>query len=330
MCDSLLVEKVKYSSARCLCRKIKRKQLLLLFVLGITHASYAQRDPVFTQYLFNHSIINPAYVGHIEDLTLVSQNRLQWLGMESGAPVTYLMTITDLLKNEINGVGGLLMYDHIGVTSSTQASGMFSHRIILKKATLSLGMQGGFVYIKNDNHLLNLKEEVDVSFPLNGGSAILPNFGFGAILTTNRYYAGVSIPRFISNPLQPEQELTEGKENRFYMLNGGIVVPINENLKVKPNFLLKYTEGSRIQYDLNTNFLIYDVIWLGVSYRSRASLDLISEIVVKENLRFGYSYDISLSQQSMFAGGAHEIMLQYKIKKKEVLKNEKPYTPRYF
>jgi hypothetical protein len=43
---------------------------------------------------------------------------------------------------------------------------------------------------------------------------------------------------------------------------------INEDLKVKPQAMVKMVQNAPLQYDINANFLIKNKIWAGVSYRS--------------------------------------------------------------
>ncbi|MBB1141045.1 type IX secretion system membrane protein PorP/SprF, partial [Myroides sp. WP-1] len=53
--------------------------LVSVGLLGITQ-TYAQQDPQYTQYMYNHSNINPAYAGSNEGLNIFGLYRTQWVG----------------------------------------------------------------------------------------------------------------------------------------------------------------------------------------------------------------------------------------------------------
>ncbi len=53
---------------------------------------YAQQDALFSQYMFNKLVINPAYTGTRDALSIALVGRQQWVGMD-GAPKTVTFTI---------------------------------------------------------------------------------------------------------------------------------------------------------------------------------------------------------------------------------------------
>ncbi|MFT4849690.1 MAG: type IX secretion system PorP/SprF family membrane protein, partial [Sediminicola sp.] len=61
--------------------------VLLLVVLSAEFAS-AQQDPQYTQYMYNMNVVNPAYAGSKESLSITALYRNQWAGFDD-APVTF-------------------------------------------------------------------------------------------------------------------------------------------------------------------------------------------------------------------------------------------------
>ncbi|MES2627951.1 MAG: type IX secretion system membrane protein PorP/SprF, partial [Bacteroidota bacterium] len=59
---------------------------LLLLLLGST-AICAQQVPRFTHYMNNTLVVNPAYAGSRDALTVTALHRSQWVGFKD-APVT--------------------------------------------------------------------------------------------------------------------------------------------------------------------------------------------------------------------------------------------------
>jgi type IX secretion system PorP/SprF family membrane protein len=61
--------------------------IITILFLTLNTVAFSQQDPQYTQYMYNQAIINPAYAGSNESLSLVSLYRNQWTGFE-GAPKT--------------------------------------------------------------------------------------------------------------------------------------------------------------------------------------------------------------------------------------------------
>src|ERR1041384_7503248 len=126
------------------------KSFLVCFLLGVSFQVKAQYEPQFTQYLNNEQFINPAYVGSRGCPAATLLYRDQWVGIE-GAPRTATFGVhAPFMYNKI-GLGLCIMNDRIGVTNQT---GIFTnyayHLPVSENATLSFGLQGGFIDVKED------------------------------------------------------------------------------------------------------------------------------------------------------------------------------------
>src|SRR5687768_15847649 len=71
---------------------------LVIFSAGITHA---QQQPMYTQYMFNGLVINPAYAGSAETFTATALFRKQWVGM-TGAPETQTFSAHSPVDDVVN------------------------------------------------------------------------------------------------------------------------------------------------------------------------------------------------------------------------------------
>ena len=70
-----------------------RKLYKALFVVAISLVSakgFSQQDPQYTQYMYNMNVVNPAYAGSKENLSIGLLYRDQWSGFE-GAPKTFTL-----------------------------------------------------------------------------------------------------------------------------------------------------------------------------------------------------------------------------------------------
>ena len=269
-----------------------KKLITILLSLSIG-AALAQQDPMLTQYMFNPFVFNPAYAGSQDYLVGTVQSRYQWVGANQGisSPKTYIANAHTLLGNQKTGVGGGVLYDEDVYAKKVSFNAAYSHRIIFKKTTLSMGLSAGAMHYAANNSRLNLRDEGDLAF--NNGqnsSMFLPNFGAGLFYYNSKFYVGLSLPRILTNTTNNSQSTL----NRHYYFNAGYVIPVGASFKLKPNVQARYTEGVPIQLDINLNMLIYEVIWFGFSYRTNESLDFLLELNLNKRLRLGYSYDFGL------------------------------------
>ena len=308
----------------------KRNYLLLCALITMANISavYAQQESLLSQYMFNGLILNPAYAGSKDYASIAAMFRKQWTGFP-GAPVTQAVSIHGPLKNKRIGLGLMIANDHVGVTNQTDVYGSYAYHIPLKSGKLALGLQFGLSYIKSKLSDLTVWDANDQVFELNTQTNLLPNFGAGAYYYQEKFYIGISVPHLLN--YDPDRTLgieikDAFRQTRHYYLASGIVLEAGRDLKIKPSVLIKYVQGAPVQYDLNLNFLLNDILWLGVSYRSKDALIAMVEYQVNKKLRFGYSYDMTLSKFKNYQSGSHEIMLGYDFGY-NILKIK---NPRYF
>src|SRR6266568_1390386 len=91
------------------------KKVLHIFILSFIsiEVSFGQKDPQYSQYMFNQMVINPAYAGSKEAVSAVADLRQQWVSMP-GAPKTGTISMHGPLSFNSVGVGGHMVYENIG------------------------------------------------------------------------------------------------------------------------------------------------------------------------------------------------------------------------
>lgn len=308
-------------------KQLKFFVLSLGIILGARQA-IAQQHPIFTQYMFNGLVINPAYTGSHESMTTSLAYRSQWSGL-SGAPQTQVATMHSPIKFTRSAAGVMLVHDALGPTSEYTINGTYAYRIpVSANAKLAVGAQVGVTYYKSNYSEVNVvtpNGQPDPAFAKNE-SRYLPNLGIGAYYYSKTSYIGLSIPTLINNQWDTQDAISEAKQKRHYFLSAGHVFTLTPNLKLKPNVLLKWEEGGEFQYDLNANLLIHEALWVGVSYRMNDSFDVLLQWNITEQLSLGYSYGYPTSNLASVQFGTHEVVLNYRIKHdKHII-----FSPRYF
>jgi type IX secretion system PorP/SprF family membrane protein len=304
-------------------------KLVLISMALIPSVSNAQFEPQFTQYMFNEMFINPAYAGSREQISSTLVYRNQWVGID-GAPKTQTASINGPMLNKKLGLGLTVMNESIGVTKQFAVYGNYAYRMQVGEGALAMGIQGGFI-----NHQENLSEvitneENDSEFLFNTPKVILPNAGFGVYYNTDRFYAGLSIPRTLRNKVSGNgtgDVITDFDFSTWhYYLAAGYVFPVSDHIKLKPTVMLKAVEAAPLIGDITLNALFKDVFWLGAAVRTKDSFAGMLTIQATPNLRIGYSYDYTTTDLNNYNSGTHEINVGYDFS----LEKKRIVTPRYF
>src|SRR5690349_11731367 len=178
---------------------MKKKTLSCIFLTAITmclafHLS-AQIDPLYAQYLNNPLVINPAYTGFNNEFNASVSFRKQWAGFD-GSPTTMNFTAHSSLFNNKMGAGLIVVSDQIGEYKNLLAMGTYSYKIELEKFRVSFGLQAGIASYRSDNSELNIEDETDVYF-LDDLNTTSPVFGAGLIISNDKLFLGVSVPRML-------------------------------------------------------------------------------------------------------------------------------------
>ena len=287
-----------------------------LVLLLVSAASWAQLEPLTSQYLFNPLVINPALAGNREAMSISILHRDQWLGFE-GAPRTETLSIHAPMRKEKVGLGLSLMLDRVGVSSTNLIEGSFAYRIPIKEGTLSFGLGGGLVVARNHWTDLVAVHPDDPGIPNEDGTYIYPDFSIGANYQNSSFFVALSLPMFLThqfNTTTHRFELVNDFGNYNYHLQAGYLFRLAENWKVLPSLLIRYAPAAYPQADINSYVIYRDKIWLGASFRTNKSLIGLIMYQLNNQFSLGYSYDMGWGSTGRSMGGTHEIMIRYDFK----------------
>ena len=291
----------------------KRHISILVLFFGLSFLGIAQQQPQFTQYMYNTISINPAYAGSREIMVINVLNRNQWAGI-NGAPITQTLSAHTSIPNTNFGVGLSVISDKLGYEKSTYAYADVSYTIRLNKYDaykLAFGLKFGASKYDLNQNLLN--DGINSSDPFLDlvNFKWSPNLGAGIYFRGESFYLGLSSPKLINYKKNNIEYVSLDRISYFF--NGGYLLDVNKNLKFKPTFLLKYTDGAPVSMDLSTLFFINEKLWLGGSYRLFDSFGAIVNFKVFDGLSIGYAYDYITSDLNSYSSGSHEIMLNYEF-----------------
>ncbi|MCP4521602.1 MAG: type IX secretion system membrane protein PorP/SprF [Cytophagales bacterium] len=286
----------------------------------------AQNQVMFTQYMHNEVVINPAYTGSHDVLSLTAVYREQWLGLD-GSPSSQTISGHSPMRYDELAVGGSIIHDQIGATRTLTINNMYSYKLKLsKKVKLHFGLQGGVSYLNTDYSSLNVRDANDQKFDGVNVRKWLPNFGAGLYLYSPTYYFGFSIPELYQNKISLSEEIKLNHQQRHYFFTGGYVFTLSENLKLTPSVFVKYVMGAPVEGDFTLNLIYQDNYWIGGTYRSGDSFDIMLMAQITEQIRVGYAYDYTLTSLRQVSNGTHEIIVNYRFS----FSKDRYLTPRYF
>lgn len=315
------------------------KKYIFIISLSFFNIGFSQQDPQYTQYMYNQSVINPAYAtNNLGVINFGVMHRTQWSNIV-GTPKTYNFFVHAPLSNKIEA-GLSVITDDIGngVLKENNIYADFAYILkIAKGHKLSLGLKAGVTNFSTnftnfrfpDQNIITGFIPTDLAF--ENRNKTLPNFGTGAFYFTDNYYLGIAIPNLLrSQHIEERNGLNSiGGEEMHLFINGGYIFKLNNIIKLKPSFMMKAVKGAPITLDTSLNILFNNKIEGGLSYRLDDSISAMFNVRAFDTLRIGYAFDYTTNNLSDFSSGTHEIMVLFDL---DTLGLKKGYdkSPRFF
>ncbi len=286
--------------------------------------------PIYSQYLQNGLIINPAYSGSRGALSAFLSYRMQWMGT-SGSPVIQSVSLHTPMKNDKVALGLTAQFMQFGYTRSTSVYANYAYHIRLGTGKLSFGLKGGADISNTDYSGIQLTNAGDPVFTVNDKPYVFPNVGAGLYYFSDKIFAGVSVPSFLSykkTGTGSVQAYHSFNEYDFIITAGGLIT-FSQFLKFKPSVLVDYSlqdTKKLTQLDINGNLIFADLIWFGGSWRTTEEVIVgILQVQINQQLMFGFSYDYPVGNLNSISKGSSEFILRYEFGSKISAAN-----PRYF
>lgn len=292
---------------------VKHSFLLLLSLLYFS--IQAQQDPQFTNYIHNLMSINSAYAGQRDVLSATALYRSQWVGLE-GAPRTINFSIHSPLNRKNIGLGFNASSDQLGPATDAFVDGNFSYALQVNDngVELSFGIKAGIQLLSTDFSLGNAESSENI-FEENI-SLTSPVFGLGTYLHSENWFLGLSIPNVFTTQHYSDFQNSIASERIHLFLVGGFVYDMENDIYLKPSFLVKGVAGAPIIADISLSAFFENRFTLGIAYRWGDSFSGILGFQLERNLYLGYGYDATTSRLADFNSGSHEILLRYELNRK--------------
>ncbi len=299
--------------------QLLNKVILFWILTNISiFAAKGQQDPQFSQNRFNQLTINPGFAGSSGLINVSILNRFQWVGFP-GAPVTTVFNADALvpLIGKSDGIGFSVINDVIGFEKNVSIGLNYSWRTQVGNGSLGSGISLGLMN-KNLNFdmtgidgsdLINLS---DPSLPKGKVGGVMADIGLGLYYQAEKYELSIS-GRHLNRPSMTFDQSGKYTLLRSYYLSGSYTFQMaDERLEAIPSVFYKRDVASW-QADIGLTFQYDKKFWGGAGYRLGDAIIVTAGTELWNGIKFGYSYDVSLSALSRYNAGSHEFFLSYAV-----------------
>lgn len=300
-----------------------KKILLLIFTLTLVgRMGFAQQDPLYTQFMTNPYLTNPALAGTYPYYQIITNNRLQWVGM-SDAPMTNFISMYGPTVSQPMGLGGFFVHDVANAFSTTSFNVSYAYNYsFAEDLKLSMGLALGISQYKFDGTKVTMKEQDQVFIEGEIYQNYKPNGVLGLYLWSSVYNVGLSFTNLFGGKLKFEETDTTTLASRLkqhFYLHGGYKYYITRELNIEPTVIFKKVGASPLQMDLNVRAWYgkrqwdNNKLWGGVSYRTGDAVTVLVGFLYQKKIEIGYSYDFGINKLRTFNTGSHELMIGFKF-----------------
>lgn len=277
------------------------------------------QDPEFTQFYANPLYLNPAFAGTARCPRLVMNYRNQWPAL-TGTFVTTSASYDQHVETISGGLGLLVTNDRAGkgTLTTTTVSGIYSYQqAISRKFSLKAGFQATYFQKALDWSKLTFGDMIDPrkgfiyetqDIP-RGGTVSNVDFSAGLLGFSEIFYVGAAVHHLT----EPNESLIVGNSPLPMKFTGhaGAVIPIDKRRRyseanISPNILYR-RQGEFQQLNIGL-YVNKGPLVGGIWYRFNDSFIALIGIQT-DVIRFGYSYDVTVSELTPATAGSHEVSM---------------------
>ncbi len=295
----------------------------------------AAQDAQLTQFYATPTYINPAFAGTGLQTRFGLVARDQWPAIP-GAFITTNFAVDHNLSEMNSGLGLMVHHDRSGsgALSYTSVTGQYAYEMQLKrKVFLRPALQIGWVQHAVDYSRLVFGDQlarggtVGTYENMDGTRVGYTDLGTGLLFFTPKMWLGTALHHLN----RPNQSLlqNEARMPMKFSMHGGYRITVRTPviLKNPQSFVFAFNYKAQQKYDQLDMGMYFErePFFIGLWYRGLplfkryqpgyANNDALAILVgtIVNDMRIGYSYDLTISRLASHSGGAHEITLGYEI-----------------
>jgi type IX secretion system PorP/SprF family membrane protein len=298
---------------------MNRYVLFLVAALTAVLSDLKAQDPQFTQFYANPLYLNPAFAGTARCPRIALNYRNQWPNV-TGRYVTQSFSGDAHFDALAGGAGILITNDDqaYGTLKTINASFLYSYQaVISREFSLKFGIQATYLQKSLDRSNLTYGDMIDArrgfvwntNEPMPSNRKSNADFSVGMLGFSKRYFFGFAA-HHINRP--DEGLLGESRLPTKLTAHGGIIFPLEKGNEsyISPNVLFQAQQKFR-QLNLGLYYVKGPIV-AGLWYRTNDAVIALVGLQNK-NFKFGYSYDVTVTDLAGRTAGAHEISVQMQL-----------------
>jgi type IX secretion system PorP/SprF family membrane protein len=293
---------------------LKRKLCIQFFVLMCVQILNAQQQPVYSSFLVNPYLYNPAYAGVIEGTQFNLGHRNQWVGFE-GAPITSMLSGWGNFKKKPHmATGGMIISDRTGLIQRTSFQGSYAYHLkINQKYKLSFGLAFGGVQYNVKLYDAKPYDKDDVFLSSDALRAFAFDANAGLHFYSKEFFFGLSNQHMLNSKIRWSN--TDGRLTPHYYAYTGYNFRISKDSVwvVQPSVLVRMSAPVPHQFEYNLKLVYNNMVWVGATFREKSSVGILFGCQVFKALTLAYAYDFTITELSNYSSGSQEIAIAYLI-----------------
>lgn len=321
--------------------KIAIKFFVIIFIgLVFNKKSFAQIEMQGSQYLFDKTYINPAFLG-AEGL-LNANLHYQLNNIENGANKSYTISAAANveLKRIKSGLGINVVKNSFGNDNYTMGYINYGYHLpvsdhVTLTSAISLGIQQFDINISN---LITVQQNDPYAKRNIYSSKFDSRFGL-RVNIKKKYYAGISFDNILSlytkkDDFSNQVPPTFRKINMYII--GGAKIDYENGLVLEPNLMFIKNFGGTTAIDLNAAINFKNSFGFGIGFRQqveenknfgvegedktynqsliRPLINYTLNVGSKNLMKFGYCYNFSANQSVGISRNSHDMSIIFNIK----------------
>ena len=319
-----------------------KKIFFSLFLAGFGLQVMAQQQPLFTNFLLNGYLYNPALAGAEDHLDLRTSFRKQWVNLPGSPTTTYgsingAVNQRDLNKEELgslpmrgastikfknvaplkirHGVGGYFINDQAGLINRNNLGiGYSIHLPLNHHYYLAIGATVGAHFFNLDNP--TLRDQGDDAFAGSQSFGTLPDGQFGLYLYNERLQVGLSGNQLFANRMSfaaQNKAVSYNNLTRHFFGTVAYRFSLDTDFDLMPVGIVRYTENSPFSLEGGAKIRYRNSFWAGGTYRFGDAVTGLVGLSLYKFVDLSYAYDFSTSQIQKASIGTHEIVIGFRF-----------------
>ena len=291
---------------------------------------WSQQMPLYSQYMMNGFLFNPAVAGSDGFTTIGMSSRDHWVGLDNSPKTNAISFQGRLLRSNYKignslfkrkgiskrsgrvGMGGYIFNDKNGYVERVGAQIAYAYHIFMQNKQLSFGLAASTFQFKLAADKLKFRDSDDVFNSEFSNKVLVPDATAGVYLLTTNSYFGLSVANIFQTRVKIGGSPLDYRMFRHYFLMAGWRFNQEDIISYEPSFLIKGTEKMGFQADLQMRFYYNKDFYVGANYRTGTAIGMMLGARLNK-LLLSYAFDYTLSSIQQYSLGSHEINIALKL-----------------